>query len=164
MSKTLAEIMLPEFDQEMERTRKLLTAVTPESMSYQLNEQFRSVQWNVNHLADIVAWTPMIIAHPEFDIAPVDGPAYDTPDESDPATVLATFNTNVSEAHQALEATSDETLAEDWSLKSGGQTLFTIAKGECVRTWVINHTIHHRAILSIYLRMQGIEITPVYDG
>ncbi|TWU07458.1 DinB family protein [Stieleria varia] len=163
MPKTLSHLMLPEFDREMPRTRKVLAALTPESLSWQADEKLRSIGWNANHIADLIGWTPQIIANDEFDMAPLEGPKPEVPSLEDPAEILNAFDTAVTQARAAIEAATDEQLAEDWSLKSGGQTLFTISKGECLRTWVLNHTVHHRAILSVYLRMNGIELTPVYD-
>lgn len=163
MSNSLSEIMLPEFDREMPRTRKVLVALTPESLSWKASEELQTVGWNANHIVSIVSWTPSIIADDEFDMAPVDGPAPETPSYDEPVEILKAFDAAVVDARAALAAATDEILAEPSSLKSGGETLFTIPKGDCLRTWVLNHTVHHRAILSVYIRMQGIELTPVYD-
>lgn len=161
---SLAEIMLPEFDRETARTRNLLAALPADKMSWQAHENLHTLGWNANHLVDILAWTPQIVNHSEFDMAPVDGPKYETPSIDDPATLLDNFDKNIAAAREAIAGASDETLSEPWSLMTGGQTLFTISKGECLRTWVLNHCVHHRAILSVGLRMAGVEVTPVYDG
>lgn len=161
---TIAEIMLPEFDREMARTRRILAAVPADKMSWQAHNSLHTICWNANHLVDILTWTPQIIGESEFDMAPVNGPKYETPSIEDPATLLQDFDQNVSTAREAITGVSDEALAEPWTLKSGGQPLFTISKGECLRTWVLNHMVHHRAILSVLLRMAGVEVTPAYDG
>lgn len=160
----LAEIMLPEFDREMARTRKTLAALPADRMEWQAQEAVHTIGWTANHLVDLIGWTPSIIGASEFDVAPVDGPAPKPLSISDPALLLAEFDKNVAAARESLVGVSDETLAEPWSLKAGGQALFTISKGECVRTWVLNHAVHHRAILSVYLRMAGVAVTPPYDG
>lgn len=161
---SLAELMIPEFDVEMARTRKVLEEIPAEKMDWQAADGLHTISWNANHLINIVGWTPMIIAKPDFDLAPLDGPPEQVSEEADPAELLKQFDANVTAARQALANCSDAVMAEMWSLKSGGHTLFTISKGECLRTWVLNHTVHHRGILSVYLRMCGIEFTPVYDG
>lgn len=159
----ISEIMLPEFDREMSRTRKVLAGLSAEHMQWQAYDSLHTIGWNANHLVDIVSWTPLIIAHDEFDMVPVDGPKHETPSIADPKLLLAGFDRNVVDARKALHGATDQALAEAWSLKMGGQTLFKIPKAECLRTWVFNHVVHHRAILSIYLRMFGTELTPVYD-
>lgn len=159
----LAEIMLPEFDREMARTRRTLAAVPADHMEWQPHEGLHTIGWNANHIVDLVGWTPLIIGASEFDMAPVEGPAPVPLSISEPALLLAEFDKNVAAARAALETVSDATLAEPWSLKAGGQALFTISKGECVRTWVLNHSVHHRAILSVSLRMAGVAATPPYD-
>ena len=161
---TIAELMLPEFDREMARTRAVLEKVDADQLEWTAAEGLHTISWNVNHLVEIVGWTPLIITQSDFDMDPVDGPKPETPTRTDSDEILSAFDTNVTEARQALSSTTDETMAEPWSLKSGGQVLFTISKGECLRTWVLNHVVHHRGILSVYLRMAGIELTPVYDG
>ncbi|MBX3424674.1 MAG: DinB family protein [Pirellulales bacterium] len=161
---TLSELLLPEFDEEMVRTRKVLAVIPAEQMGWQAKPEMRSVAWNANHLAEIVGWTAGIVASDSFDVAPVGGPRYETPDERDPAKVLAAFDAHVAAAREALAGASDAVLAESWSLLMGGQPLFTMPKGACLRTWVMNHTIHHRAILATYLRLCGVDVPPVFGA
>lgn len=161
---SLAQIMLPEFDVEMDKTRRVLEAIPVDKIDWQPNEGLHTIGWNANHIADAVGWTKLIVEQSEFDIAPIDGPKEQVPAESDPAKILATFDANLAAARPALAGCPDEVMAQPWSLKAGGEVLFTVTKGECLRTWVLNHCVHHRAILSVYLRMCGVELTPVYDG
>ena len=160
----LSEIMLPEFDHEMARTRRTLAAVPADRMEWKAHESLHTIGWNANHLVDLIGWTPAITTADEFDVAPVDGPPLKPLSIEDPVELLAEFDKNVAAAREAIVAVSDATLAEPWSLKSGGQVLFTINKGDCVRTWVLNHAVHHRAILSVLLRMAGVAVTPPYEG
>jgi len=160
---SIAELVLPEFDQEMARTRKVLAAVPAEHLDWQAHESLHTLRWNANHLAEIVGWTPFIVQQDEFDVAPVDGPKYETP-SLEPAEILTNFDRDLVQAREAIAATSDATMKESWSMKAGGEVLFTMTKGDCLRTWVLNHSVHHRGILSVYLRMLGVELTPVFDG
>ncbi len=158
----IAEIFLPEFEREVMRTRKVLELIPAEIMSWQLDEEFRSIGWNMNHLVEIVGWLKSIVEQSEWDLAPVDGPTYDTPSINDPVELLSHLDRNAAQAKTALLHASDESMAEEWSLKQAGQVLFTVSKAECLQTWVINHLVHHRAILTIYLRKCGIEGLPYY--
>ncbi len=160
---TLAEQYLPEFDDEMARTRKVLEAIRKEDLDWSPGANLHSIGWNANHLASIVGWTVDIVDKDEFDIAPVDGPADVVPTSDDPAAILAMFDAGLKSGREALKGASDAKLAEKWALKMGGQALFEMPKGECIRKWVLNHTVHHRGILSTYLRLRGVEVTPVYD-
>ena len=161
---TFSELVLPELDDEMARTRKVLAVVPKKLMDWKPAEAMHTIGWNTNHLAEIVGWTHAIVEENEFDIAPVDGPKYETPSIEDPTEILATFDEALVAARATIAAVTDERLAEEWSMKMGGQTLFTMTKGACLRTWVLNHSVHHRGILSVYLRMCGIELAPVYDS
>ena len=147
----------------MPRTRKVLVALTPECLSWQAAKNLRTIAWNADHIADLVSWTPLIITKNEFDMAPVEGPKAETPSLDDPAEIVKAFDKAVADARAAIDNAADERLAEPWSLKAASETLLTIPKGERLRTWVFNHVVHHRGILSVYLGMRGIELTLVYD-
>lgn len=159
-----SSLLLSDFDDEMARTRLVLQAVRAEDMTHQFSPELRSIGWNANHLAEIVGWTGSILEESEFDIAPVDGPRYETPSISDPKELVRKFDGAVLAAGTALATVDESVFDENWQMKMAGELLFTMKKGACIRKWVINHTIHHRAILSVYLRMRGVESPPVYDS
>lgn len=161
---TIAELMLPEFDDEMRRTRSVLATVPADKMGWSPGGDLHTIGWNANHIAEIVGWTKLIIEQNEFDIAPPGEPRYETPTIEDPAEVLSAFDEGLATARDTIAATPDDVMAQPWTMKMGGDVLFTIPKGACLRTWVFNHTVHHRGILSVYLRMTGVDLTPVYDG
>ncbi|MCC9599027.1 DinB family protein [Stieleria sp. JC731] len=161
---TLSEIMLPEFDREMPRTRDVLAAIPADKMDWQADEKLHTIGWNANHIADCVGWTKHVTDYPEFDIQPEGCQSPTFPALSSPGEVLALFDKNVAEAREAIANVSDEELAKPWSLLMSGQTLFTISKEECLRNWVFNHIVHHRGILSVYLRMAGIEMRSVFGA
>ncbi len=161
---TTGKLILPELDDEMARTRAILVVVPKEHLDWEPGEGLHSIGWNANHLAEIVGWTQPILNEDDFDIAPVGGTPYETPSLDDPAEILAAFDANLKAARDSIASASDELMAKDWSMSMGGQTLFTMSKGDCIRKWVLNHSVHHRGILSVYLRMRGVEFTPVYDG
>ncbi len=118
-------------------------------MSFKPADKLHTVGWNANHLLDIVGWTVPILEKSEFELAPVDGPPVMPSSLSDPDELVRRYAAAVSVARPALAAATDERMAEPWSLKMKGEVLLTLPKGECLRTWVINHTVHHRAILSV---------------
>lgn len=161
---SISELMLPELEDEASRTRKVLEAVPADQMGFKLRDDFRTIGWNANHLVEIISWTSDILDNAEFDIDPPGGPKYETPSIEDPGELLSLFDKHLAAAKSAIADASDDKMAETWTMKMAGQTLFTLPKGVCLRTWVMNHLVHHRAILSVHLRMAGVESTAVYDG
>ena len=159
-----SQLILPEFDDEMRRTRVILEHVPADKLDWKLSDDFKTIGWNANHLADCISWTPVILQESEFDIHPPGQPPHDTPDLKDVAAIISSFDSAVSAARELILQTTDETFAEPWTMKMQGQILFTTPKYYSFRTWIMNHSIHHRGILSVYLRMAGVKLTPVYDG
>ncbi len=129
----LSEIMLPELDVEMARTRKLLATVPKEHLDWKAGGSLHTIGWNAK-LAESVGWMPLILAHDEFDMHPVGGKPYETPSLDDAAKIVAAFDDNLKAARAAIAEATDEQMAEEWAMKNAGQTLFTMTKGDCVRT------------------------------
>lgn len=123
-----------------------------------------TVGWNANHLADIAGWaTSMILEHDELDLAPPGGEPMTTPEATDPAEIVKTFDANLAQSRAAIAAASDEKLAEPWTLKYGGHSLFTMPKGDVLRTWVVMHCVHHTAMLTSHLRLAGVELGSMFE-
>jgi uncharacterized damage-inducible protein DinB len=76
--------------------------------------------------------------------------------------VLATFDDNVAKTREAIAGASDEQLFKPWSLMSNGNTILTMPKIAVVRNFVLNHMIHHRAQLGVYLRLNDLPVPSVY--
>ncbi|MFV0443163.1 MAG: DinB family protein [Planctomycetaceae bacterium] len=154
--------LVPEFDAEMASTRKVLERVPADKLDWKAHPSSNSIGWVANHLAEIPGWVPGTMAQNTWDVNPVDGPPYVSPALTDPAQILELFDRNVAAAREALQAVPDADLFQSWSLLSGGQPLFTTTKLGVVRTWVLNHTIHHRAFLCAYLRLNDIPVPGMY--
>ena len=159
---SIGQTLLPEFEQEMASTRRELERIPEDKFTWKPHEKSMSIGVLSGHIAEIPAWTGMMIHKDSLDIAPVDGPAYTPPDHKTRASIVETFDKNVAEAKQALAGVTDETLGQQWSLLAGGHAIFTIPKSNCIRTWVLNHIIHHRAQLGVYLRLNDIAVPAIY--
>jgi hypothetical protein len=86
-----------------------------------------------------------------------------TPYEASTRTELLTlFDKNVAEARASIAGCSDETFMKMWSLKRGDATLMTLPKIAVVRSFVMNHVIHHRGQLSVYLRELNVPVPSIY--
>ena len=118
--------------------------------------------YTANHLAEMPGWVANTLTQTALDIAPVGGPPYQSPKLASRREIVAQFDKNVAEARQALSAATDAQVEQDWSLLKGGATLMTMPRRAVIRSFVINHIIHHRAILCVYLRLNDIPVPGMY--
>jgi uncharacterized damage-inducible protein DinB len=159
---TYAETLLPEFDQEMAKTRKVLERVPEDKLDWKAHPKSNTIGWNANHLADLPGWSKAIFAGPQFDFAPVGGERRQTSKLKKRQEVLELFDRNVADMRMALSQAKDEDLKNSWSLLAGGKPIFTMPRTAVVRSLVLNHIIHHRAILCVYLRLNNVPVPGCY--
>jgi uncharacterized damage-inducible protein DinB len=159
---TYAETILPEFDQEMASTRKVLERVPEDKLDWRPHPKSNTIGWNANHLAEMPGWVVNTLGASSLDIAPPGGPTYQSPKRANRREILEVFDKNVAAARKALSAAKDAEMDQGWSLLKGGQTLFTMPRRAVIRSFVINHIIHHRAILCVYLRLNDIPVPGMY--
>jgi uncharacterized damage-inducible protein DinB len=159
---TYAETVLPEFDQEMANTRKVLERIPDDKLDWQAHPKSHTIGWNANHVADLPNWLVVTLTTPSLDIAPIGGEPYQLPKLTSRQEILDVFDRNVAAARKAITAVKDEELGKTWSLLRGGQTMLTMPRSAVVRGVVLNHIIHHRAILCVYLRLNDIPVPGMY--
>ena len=159
---SIAASILPEFDMEMAGTRKVLERIPDDKLDWKVHEKSNTIGWVACHLAEIPGWVEGTLAADSWDIHPEGGEPYRTPMLGSREEILQSFDKNVASARKSIEAASDEEFAKPWSLLSGGETLLTIPKLGVVRTWVLNHSIHHRGHLCVYLRLHDIPVPALY--
>ena len=153
---TSPAIPLKEFDQEMASTRKLLERVPSDKGAWKPHEK----SFPLGHLAQLVAWMPGWIARslrePHIDLAA--GAGYSLqPTES----LVREFDRNAQAAREALAEVTGPALEEPWSLKHGERALWTAPRGEVVRAH-LNHLIHHRGQLTVYVRLVDVPVPSIY--
>jgi len=153
---THAAALVPEFDDEMAITRRMLERVPSAQGAWRPHPK----SFPLGHLAQLVAWLPgwvtSTLTQPSLDLAGWPGYSYEATE-----TLLATFDDNVRDARAALLVTDDERFASTWSLKRGDQVLFTQRRDVLVRNHV-SHIIHHRGQLSVYLRLLDVPVPSIY--
>jgi len=159
---TLAELILPEYDQEMANTRKVLERVPNDRFDWKAHAKANSIGWVVSHLVEIPNWAEGTLQGDSWEIAPVGGEPYKTPVVTSREEALQKFDLNVATGRKQIAATSDEVFHQSWSLLMGGQPVITMPKLGVIRTWVLNHSIHHRAFLLSYLRLLEIPVPGMY--
>ena len=159
----ISEQMATELAGEAAMTRSLLVRIPDHLMTWKPADELRTISWNATHLVEIVQWVPGILSESEFDFAPVGGQPYVAPEVTNLNQLLDSFDDGLTKAIAALRGVPDAVMDEPWSLKMGGQTLFTMKKGDCLRKWVFCHSAHHRGILSVYLRIAGVQFPSIYE-
>ena len=153
---TIGESLLPEFDQEMATTRRVLERVPSEHGEWKPHAK----SFPLAHLAQLVAtmpgWLPRIVADTHIDLAAGGGYTIEKTE-----TLLEQFDQLVEAARAAFQQARDEDFSVPWSLKMGEQVLFTLPRGDVVRQ-TINHLIHHRGQLTVYLRLLDVPVPSIY--
>jgi uncharacterized damage-inducible protein DinB len=158
----ISESILPEFDQEMANTRKVLERVPHDKTDWKPHPKSFSFGGLSAHVANMADWAALTIQNDSFDYAPPGAPPYETPKFASNAALLAAFDKSVAEARSALAAADDGKMLAPWSLMAGGQTVMTMPRVAVVRSFVMNHIIHHRAQLTVYLRLNDIPVPALY--
>lgn len=159
---TIAESLLPEFEMEMAGTRRTLERIPDDKLDWTAHDKSNSIGWVACHLAEIPGWVEGTLTQEVWDLNPPDGEPYQSPKLDSTQAILELFDANVAQAKERLAKTPDEEFAKSWSLASGGETLLTMPKLAVMRTWVLNHTIHHRGHLCVYLRLNDIPVPALY--
>lgn len=153
---TTPAIPLKEFDAEMATTRRLLERVPSDKGTWKPHEK----SFSLAHLTQLVSlmpgWIARTLREPFINLA--GGPGYSNETTE---TLLKIFDKNVREAREALQQVTGAALDEPWSLKMGEQVLMTMPRGETVRQH-LNHLIHHRGQLTVYIRLIDVPVPSIY--
>ena len=158
----LSQALLPEFDQEMANTRTTLERVPEDKFTWKPHEKSGTMGWLAGHLANIPGWAVISISQDSLDLAPQGVPVEPATPPKTRKELLALFDKNVSEARAAIAAASDSHLLKPWSLLKSGHTVLSMPRIAVLRSFVMNHTIHHRAQLGVYLRLNNLPVPAIY--
>ncbi len=158
----LSEMFLGEFDQEMANTRKTLERVPDDKLGWKPHEKSGTMGWLAGHVSNLPSWASVAIGQSEFDLAPQGAPPPQAPPANSRKELLENFEKNVAAARTAIAAASDEHLMKPWTLLHGGQKVFSMPRSAVLRSFVLNHLIHHRAQLGVYLRLNNIPVPALY--
>jgi uncharacterized damage-inducible protein DinB len=158
----IADSILPEFDHEMSNTRKTLERVPDDKFAWKPHEKSMTLGRLSGHLAEMPGWGIYTLSSESMDLAPVDGPPVQSPQPKNRQEVLALFDKGVAEMRAALAAAKDDQLLKPWSLLAGGKPIFTMPRIAVIRGMILNHGIHHRAQLGVYLRLNNLPVPALY--
>ena len=154
----LVDMLLPEFDHEMATTRKLLERVPDDRLSWTPHAKSFTLGQLAQHVATIPMWGTMTLTLNELDLAG----GFENPPAESRAALVKLFDNNAAKARMELTGKTDAELMAPWALKRGADTIFSMPKASVWRSFVMNHLVHHRAQLSVYLRMQDVPLPAMY--
>ena len=154
----IVDALIPEFDHEMATTRKLLERVPEQKLDWKPHAKSMTLGELATHVANIVWWGEVTLDKPEYN---AEGQQREAA-ASNRAQLLDKFDRNVKTTRTSLAGKSDAELMAPWSLRNGKQTFFTMPKAVVWRSFVMNHLVHHRAQLSVYLRMNDVPLPAMY--
>jgi len=155
----ISQALLPEFDQEVANTRKTLERIPEDKLGFKPHEKSMSLDRLAGHLADLAGFGTTAIQTDSLDLSARE---YKPTVATSQRQVLEVFDAKVKEARAAIEGASDEHLMKPWALVYKGQTIFNMPRAAVVRVMMMNHMIHHRAQLGVYLRLNNVPVPSIY--
>ena len=155
----LNQALIPEFKYEAESTRKRLERVPFDKADWKPHEKSYTLGRLATHVAEIPHWMTVTLTSDELDFAKGE---YKTFTPSSKEELMGIFEKSYAEALKNLENAGDETLLGPWTLKNGEYVIFTMPRIATLRSFVMNHFIHHRGQLSIYLRLLDVPVPGMY--
>ena len=155
---TISEALLPEFDQEMANTRKTLERI-PNKPDFTPHPKSMPLGKLAPHVAQLAGFGLTVVETPELDFSA--GSYKPLPFES-AAQLVRALDEGAAKVRQALIKTTDEAWTETWKLAFAGKTIFEGPRFLAYRQMFLNHLVHHRAQLGVYLRMNGIPVPAIY--
>lgn len=156
---SIAQSLLPEFDHEFATLRKTLERVPDGRWDFTPHAKSMNMGRLAGHLAELGGWTNATIEEDELDFSKV---PYAPFIPTSTAELVAKFDEVVAKARPALAGASDADMMRPWTLRMGDTVYFTMPKVAVLRSFVMNHMIHHRAQLGVYLRLNDVPVPSTY--
>jgi len=155
---TLAELFLPEFDQEIAKTRTMLERVPEDRFDYAPHAKSMKLGRLASHLAEMPQWLSVTVTTEGLEPTPeMKGFSASSRQQ-----LLDELDTRTIAAREHLVKATDEDLAITWTFKWQGNVIFALPRHVVIRSMVLSHMIHHRAQLGVYLRLLDIPIPGAY--
>jgi uncharacterized damage-inducible protein DinB len=158
-SHNIASVLIAEMEQEARVARTCLERVPAEKFDWKPHEKSMAFGRLATHIAEMFSWTAATLQQPELDFSKFDYKPYEPATTAD---LVEYLDKNVAEAIDVLRNTPDEVFMENWTMRNGETVYFTMPKATCMRSFVMNHIIHHRGQLSVYLRLNDIAVPSIY--
>ncbi|HEX4001260.1 MAG TPA: DinB family protein [Candidatus Acidoferrales bacterium] len=158
----IRDAFLPEFDHEMSTTRKTLERVPEDKVDWKPHNSSMAMGRLAGHIAEMAGFVGATFQGDSFDFHPAGAPPSVPTVMKSRQQLLEIFDKNVADARAAIAKASDEELHKTWTLLNGGKTFFSMPRIQVLRSMILNHIIHHRGQLSVYLRMNQVPVPSIY--
>jgi uncharacterized damage-inducible protein DinB len=158
-SNNIASVLIAEMEMEAAVARKCLERIPADKFDWKPHEKSMSFRQLAVHVAEMFSWTPATLQHAELDFSKFDYKPYEPATTAD---LVEYLDKNVAEAVDVLRNTPDEVFVENWTMRNGETVYFTMPKAAVMRSFVMNHIVHHRGQLSVYLRLNDISVPSIY--
>lgn len=155
----LKHLAYNDLDREIATTRKVLERVPTEKFSFQPHEKSMNLGQLAMHVATLLQWAVDTITKDELDLDTTKGPRTDVKDSAD---LLAEFEKHAARCKAELAKLDDAALSKTWRLVKGGQEMYSAPRSYVLRVWCLNHLVHHRAQVCVYLRLLNVPVPAVY--
>jgi len=155
------DAFINEINFEGANTRKLLERVPLNDPDWTPHERSRNIEQLARHVANLYSWIPVIINQEEIDFSK-GSPVPPMPEIKTNEALISYFDLKLKEALTSLENTTDEDLGKIFTMRSGEKVLRSFPKAAAIRNMALNHLVHHRGQLGVYLRLMDIPIPGMY--
>lgn len=159
---TFAESLLPEFDEEVANTRRVLVAVPEEKFDWKPHAKSFSMRALAGHVAEIPSWTTDVLTRERFDVTKENQPENTNFRPASKQQMLERFDGWVAKARADLAVATDDAMQQEWVMTWDGYEIVRMSRGGAIRKWSLNHMVHHRAQLGVYLRLNDVPVPGVY--
>jgi uncharacterized damage-inducible protein DinB len=153
------DLAFGDLEREVATTRRVLERLPESQFAWKAHEKSMSLGRLAMHVANLLQWTLDTLERDVLDLAT---PPKMRNDPEGLADVLATFDQNAAKVRLAFAKLDDSALAQTWTLRQGDQVLYSAPRAFVLRTWCINHLVHHRGQLCVYLRLLNVPVPAVY--
>ena len=155
----LVDPILAELSHEMATSRKLLERAPQGQLGWKPHEKSMSPGRLATHIAEIPGWVSGILDKEGFEMG---ASGYTPPTLATVAEIVQLFNRNISLVAEAIKRQTNDRLLAQWRLTKKGQVILEMPRVGVIRTLLLNHLIHHRGQLSVYLRLQNVPLPQIY--
>ncbi len=144
---------------DLRLTRVLLERLPDASLTWQPHPRSFTLAGLGTHLARLPHWGAQMLRQDHHDLASGSSRRHALTSRAE---ILDLFDRHVAEWDDVLASTSDATLAATWELRHGSRVLESLSHAEAIDRYLLHHVIHHRGQLTIYLRVAGVALLPLY--
>lgn len=157
----IRQALTKEIQHEGGQTKKMLERIPMDQFTWKPHEKSREIGPLAIHIAQTPAWTSRILAAADFDMLTFKRV---TPEIKSASDLVNISESNIQKAVEDLQKATDDDMMQMWTFKRGDQVIFSLPRAAAIRALAMNHLIHHRGQLSVYLRLLNIPVPGMYGA